>query len=218
MTSPASSPLREALAALEHDQWAHWTRYMLDTLRNTGIPMTSEIVARWERQIATPYAELTEAEKDSDREWADKVLAVLDSDRLWVEQARAEIEAFHASGSLYPPMRTIHVGNLPPEREGVWPDEAIDAMAKSMTEVEDERILADTLAWVDAQNLSSDFLKYDPSLPVRLVVQTPNGVTESVWVDAENPDRIVGIPTPDAMRLIREDEDRQLSLPFGDGR
>ena len=225
------SSLREALAALEHDQWAHWTRYMLGALKeviglgfyeardnNIDLSVVREHLARWERQIATPYAELTEAEKDSDREWADKVLAVLDSDRLWVEQARAEIEAFHASGSLYPPMRAIYVGNLPPEREGVWPDEAIDAMAKSMTEVEDERILADTLAWVDAQNLSSDFLKYDPSLPVRLVVQTPNGVTESVWVDAENPDRIVGIPTPDAMRLIREDEDRQLSLPFGDGR
>ena len=248
--APASSPLREALAAVEHEQWAHWTRYMLDTLRNTGIPMTSEIVARWERQIATPYAELTEAEKNSDREWADKVLAVLsdktgitienlervaaqaDEDRHfihamqdafgesrgWIEQMKAEMEALQAAVSPHPPMRIIHGGNLPPEREGVWPDEAIDAMVKSMVEVEDERILMDTLAWVDAQNLSSDFLKYDPSLPVRLVAQTPNGVTESVWVDAENPDRIVGIPTPDAMRLIREDEDRQLSLPFGDGR
>jgi hypothetical protein len=53
---------------------------MLDTLRNTGIPMTSAVVQRWERQIATPYEELTETEKDSDREWADKVLALLESE------------------------------------------------------------------------------------------------------------------------------------------
>lgn len=31
----------------------------------------------WRRQIETAYADLTEAEKDSDREWADKVLALL---------------------------------------------------------------------------------------------------------------------------------------------
>ena len=58
---------REMLAELEHKQWAHWTRYMLDNL-------TPENIERWKRQIETPYDELPEAEKDSDREWADKVL------------------------------------------------------------------------------------------------------------------------------------------------
>jgi len=63
--------LRELLANLEHRQWAHWTRYMLDNL-------TDENIARWKRQIATPYDQLTEKEKDSDREWADKVIALLE--------------------------------------------------------------------------------------------------------------------------------------------
>lgn len=62
--------LLESLAALEHEQWAHWTRYMLDNL-------TPENVERWRRQIETPYADLSEEEKASDREWAMRVLEVL---------------------------------------------------------------------------------------------------------------------------------------------
>jgi hypothetical protein len=60
----------EQLAELEHEQWAHWTRYMLDNL-------TEENIARWRRQIDTPYEELSEKEKESDRKWARKVLGVL---------------------------------------------------------------------------------------------------------------------------------------------
>ena len=62
--------LREQLAALEHEQWAHWTRYLLDNL-------TPENAERWRRQCETPYDQLTEAEKASDRAWADKVLAIV---------------------------------------------------------------------------------------------------------------------------------------------
>ena len=62
--------LREKLAELEHRQWAHWTRYMLDNL-------SFENIERWKRQLETPYNELPEAEKESDRNWADKVLEVL---------------------------------------------------------------------------------------------------------------------------------------------
>ena len=62
--------LREQLAELEHQQWAHWTQHMLDNL-------TPENIERWRRQIDTPYAELSEGEKASDRQWADKVLAII---------------------------------------------------------------------------------------------------------------------------------------------
>ena len=58
--------LREKLADLEHQQWAHWTKYMLDNL-------TPENIARWKKQIETDYKDLTEKEKESDRVWADKV-------------------------------------------------------------------------------------------------------------------------------------------------
>lgn len=57
--------LMERMAELEHIQWVHWTGYMLDNL-------TQENIERWKRQIKTPYSELTEKEKESDREWARK--------------------------------------------------------------------------------------------------------------------------------------------------
>jgi len=85
--------LRERLAELEHEQWALWTKYMLDSLEplldlnrisfyDTSwreFDVAKFKLAGWQRQIATPYAELTEREKDSDREWADRVLAIVDA-------------------------------------------------------------------------------------------------------------------------------------------
>ena len=52
----ATSELIERLAAHEHEQWAHWTRYMLDNL-------TEENIARWRQQIDMDYHELSEHEK-----------------------------------------------------------------------------------------------------------------------------------------------------------
>jgi hypothetical protein len=111
-----NNDLREQLAALEHEQWAHWTAYMLKVLglaqhpevllrmirvderdgpfrepesvsqaRTMYQPVFTreqvETILRWRNQIATPYAELSEKEKDSDREWADKaLLLVVNSD------------------------------------------------------------------------------------------------------------------------------------------
>ena len=67
--------LREKLAELEHNQWAHWTRHMLDNL-------SPENIERWRRQIETSYAELSEKEKDSDRGWADRVLGLCEIQTL----------------------------------------------------------------------------------------------------------------------------------------
>jgi hypothetical protein len=62
--------LREKLAELEHKQWAHWYRYMIANL-------TPENTRRWNEQATTPYALLSEVEKNCDREWADKVLEII---------------------------------------------------------------------------------------------------------------------------------------------
>jgi len=76
----------EELAALEHRQWAHWTQYMLKVLdpllgaEDVGDAEqveAHEALARWLRQIETPYSELSEKEKDSDREWARAVLSTI---------------------------------------------------------------------------------------------------------------------------------------------
>ena len=63
--------LLEKLADLEHTQWAHWTKYMLDNL-------TPKNIARWKKQIKTPYEDLSEEDKEKDREWVYKVIDILD--------------------------------------------------------------------------------------------------------------------------------------------
>jgi hypothetical protein len=67
-----AATLRERLAALEHEQWAHCTRYLLDNL-------TLENIERWQRQTETSYDLLSEPEKESDREWADRGLELVAS-------------------------------------------------------------------------------------------------------------------------------------------
>lgn len=81
---------REALSAAIHDQWAHWTRYMLEALEPLmpvserehveGGQLAKARLNGWLRQIDTPYAELSEREKDSDREWADRWIAMVQGD------------------------------------------------------------------------------------------------------------------------------------------
>ncbi|MCL4296170.1 MAG: hypothetical protein KJ077_10600 [Anaerolineae bacterium] len=72
--------LREKLAALQHEIWSHWMRWQFSvgTFNEDGSwTMPAEKAQRWQRQMNTSYSELSETEKESDREQADKVLAVL---------------------------------------------------------------------------------------------------------------------------------------------
>jgi hypothetical protein len=81
----ASENLREQLAALAHEQWSGWMRYLFGRTwaeRNNAGEIGAVIIAksdaeRWMRQMETPYAELPEEEKESDRVEADKVLALI---------------------------------------------------------------------------------------------------------------------------------------------
>lgn len=74
--------LREQLAAVQHDIWAHWMRYLYSQCRRPDLAddgsliIPADKVRRWARQMATSYAELPESERVSDCEQADKVLAV----------------------------------------------------------------------------------------------------------------------------------------------
>lgn len=65
--------LREQLAAIEHDQWMQWSQTIAQNEQ-----LSEERLARW-KKLWVPYAELSEKDKDSDREWADKVLAKFDA-------------------------------------------------------------------------------------------------------------------------------------------
>ncbi|UYK72914.1 hypothetical protein [Xanthomonas sacchari] len=70
----------EELAAIEHKRWAHWQSYLhsLCSLQNDGsLVIPSQLVERWERQIATTYKNLSEDEKESDRDQVREYLKVI---------------------------------------------------------------------------------------------------------------------------------------------
>ncbi|MEH1030516.1 hypothetical protein [Micromonospora profundi] len=75
-----SAPVIEALAALEHERWAHWQRYLHgqgELGEDGSITIPAALVGRWARQMATPYVELSEDEKESDREQVRRYLPVI---------------------------------------------------------------------------------------------------------------------------------------------
>ncbi len=76
--------LIEQLADKEHDSWARWMEYLFskcdvvddgDGYEHYVIPR--ELVARWKRQAATPYVELSEQEKQSDRNEVAHILPII---------------------------------------------------------------------------------------------------------------------------------------------
>ena len=83
--SVVTDDLREQLAAIEHERWADWQRYMFGLCKrheNGTITIPRGLVARWERLIDTPYAELTEVEKESDREQVERYRHLIEGARV----------------------------------------------------------------------------------------------------------------------------------------
>jgi hypothetical protein len=73
--------LLETLAAIEHERWSYWQRYMHSKCVPQGddgaLLIPAALVQQWENQIATPYSELSEEEKESDREQVRKYLPLI---------------------------------------------------------------------------------------------------------------------------------------------
>ena len=100
----AEDKLREALAAYAHEAWSGWMKYMSSKVKEHGqyrgqgremsgwLPV--ELRDRWARQMSTPYDELPESEKESDRAEADKIIAILDDhiDEEAFEVAKERLE------------------------------------------------------------------------------------------------------------------------------
>jgi hypothetical protein len=88
--------LFEQLAAIEHERWAHWQRWMHDQgrrdERTRALVIPATLVDRWERQIATPYADLSEAEKASNREQIDQYWPLIEPLLAEVERLREQLE------------------------------------------------------------------------------------------------------------------------------
>jgi hypothetical protein len=77
--------LRERLAELCHAQWSGWMKYLFSkgTFNPDGTwTMPAWAVERWGRQMGMPYAKLSGPEQDSDREEADKFLALISGEGM----------------------------------------------------------------------------------------------------------------------------------------
>lgn len=72
--------LIEALADAEHASWARWTDYQFGRCKanpDGSLTIPAALVERWRRQAATPYADLSEAEKESDRKEVREILPLI---------------------------------------------------------------------------------------------------------------------------------------------
>ena len=72
--------LIEALADKEHASWSRWMDYLFSKCTFTMhgdaiIPM--ELALRWKIQANTPYEQLTEREKQSDRDEVAHILPII---------------------------------------------------------------------------------------------------------------------------------------------
>lgn len=70
----------EELAHIEHERWSHWQRYMHskgNRKPDGSLHIPADLVAKWDLQIETPYSELSEKEKESDREQVRKYLPTI---------------------------------------------------------------------------------------------------------------------------------------------
>ena len=69
--------LRETLADESHEIWAHWMRYMFTKIyysQGGDWVVPDADIKKWTKQAHTPYSKLSESEKDSDRDQADKLI------------------------------------------------------------------------------------------------------------------------------------------------
>lgn len=92
MSIKSNDEIVERVADAVHDVWANWMKYMLSqghvSTVNPGAgglypnveqwTMPSEKLKRWTRQMNTPYKELSEEEKESDREIALKYIEMVE--------------------------------------------------------------------------------------------------------------------------------------------
>lgn len=77
---------KELLAELAHVVWAEWMAWQEKHVhlvpRLPYQEQNRDAIDRWKRQAATPYEQLPDAEKASDRAIAERYLYIIDHKRL----------------------------------------------------------------------------------------------------------------------------------------
>lgn len=93
----------EPLAAIEHERWSHWQRYMHGKCIPQGsegaLLIPAELVKRWERQFNTPYAALTDKEQESDREQVRLYLPLIAAKLAATEARAVSVKASRAASA-----------------------------------------------------------------------------------------------------------------------
>jgi hypothetical protein len=72
--------LIEELASVEHERWSHWQRYLHQQCvpgPDGSLTIPADFVRHWTTQMNTPYKQLSEKEKDSDREQVQRYLPII---------------------------------------------------------------------------------------------------------------------------------------------
>ena len=71
---------REVLADKVHEVWVKWMKYQSTKgVKNSdgSFTINADSIERWERQMNTPYVDLTEEEKTSDRNIANEYMDII---------------------------------------------------------------------------------------------------------------------------------------------
>lgn len=76
-----SPELMERLASLEHERWSHWQRHLHSKCAvgaDGSLTIPAELAERWAKQMSTPYEDLPEKQKESDREQVRRFLPIIE--------------------------------------------------------------------------------------------------------------------------------------------
>ncbi len=83
--------LLEQLADAEHAGWSRWMLYLFDQCKSNedgSLTIPAELVTRWRRQASTSYFNLSEPEKEADREEVRRILPfIVSACKRWQQQA-----------------------------------------------------------------------------------------------------------------------------------
>lgn len=85
--------LRENLATIEHERWGDWQQWCHRVLRthlpDDYQPELDKVLERWDRQIETAYADLSDSEKASDLEQVDRYWPLIEK---YIHRQRLEAQ------------------------------------------------------------------------------------------------------------------------------
>lgn len=123
-----SPELLEILADIEHERWSGWEEYRDTKIGGRHAASGEWFGDRWRRQRETPYAYLTEAEKESDRVEARKGLAAI---RQFLLAATPDNPLTNTTESLSSTQEEATDGDHSPTQDPEDPEGTVRAIGKN---------------------------------------------------------------------------------------